>query len=123
YKQREGHCRVSQAFKTVDGFGLGQWATHKRKIKDRLSPERRQKLDELGFGWDRIDLEQRWERGLIQLRAYKQREGHCRVPQHFKTADGFQLGLWVHGRRQKKDQMSSERRQQLDDLGFVWKTK
>ena len=50
---------------------------------------------------------------------FKEREGHCRVPQRYKL-DEFSLGAWVRAQRETKDSMSSERRQRLDDIGFVW---
>jgi hypothetical protein len=52
---------------------------------------------------------------------YKEREGHCRVPSTHKE-NGFRLGGWVVRQRQSKDQetLSEARRQQLDELGFVW---
>jgi hypothetical protein len=35
-------------------------------------------------------------------------------------ADGFRLGQWVGVRRRDADSLSVPRRQQLDELGFVW---
>ena len=67
--------------------------------------------DRMGVSWDE------WYGRLVK---YKQREGHCRVPQGFKTEDGFQLGSWIANQRGNKDQLSPERRQRLDELGFVW---
>jgi len=45
------------------------------------------------------------------------------VPDKHKTPDGYNLGRWVSKQRQRKDTMSAERRQRLDELGFVWSTK
>ncbi len=118
YKQREGHCRVPQSFKTEDGYRLGSWVFNRRATQDQLSPERRQQLDELGFVWDSMGED--WIDALSHLRAYKQREGHCRVPQSFKTEDGYPLGGWIYNQREARDKLSPERRQQLDELGFVW---
>jgi superfamily II DNA or RNA helicase len=116
YKEREGHCRVAIGHKE-NGFWLGQWVTVQRRNKDALSKERRQRLDELGFIWD--VLETNWEEGYGRLTSYKEREGHCRVPQRYEE-EGFRLGLWVMVQRRNRDTLPEERRQRLDKLGFVF---
>jgi superfamily II DNA or RNA helicase len=118
YKEREGHCRVPAAHKE-NGFRLGQWVFRQRQSKDQetLSEARRQQLDELGFVWDPYETD--WAEGFRYLRTYKEREGHCRVPQRHKE-DGFRLGQWVSVQRSNADTLSAPRRQQLDELGFVW---
>jgi Helicase associated domain len=116
YKDREGHCRVP-ATHTENGFRLGAWVKWQRWRKDALSEERRKRLDELGFVWD--TLEAAWEEGFSYLKAYTKREGHCRVPYNH-IENGFRLGEWVRKHRWRKDTLSEERRQRLDELGFVW---
>ena len=62
-----------------------------------------------------------WEEGFGYLTAYVQAEGHARVPQRHRTADGFRLGAWVAKQRYKKDTLSADRRQRLDAVdGWVW---
>jgi hypothetical protein len=116
YKEREGHCRVP-ATHTENGFRLGGWVKWQRWRKDTLSEERRKRLEELGFVWD--TLEAAWEENFSYLKAYKKREGYCRVPSNH-IENGFRLGEWVRRHRWRKDTLSEERRQQLDELGFVW---
>jgi hypothetical protein len=83
-----------------------------------MSLERRQRLDEVGFVWDA--REAAWEKGLIHLKIYRDRVGDCRVPKTHKE-NGFELGSWVGVQRVNKRNMSLERRQRLDELGFIWK--
>src|SRR5262245_25142757 len=118
YKDRECHCIVPRTHKE-NGFRLGQWVGIQRSNADTLSAPRRQQLDELGFVWN--TLETNWAEGLRYLTIYKQREGHCRVPLNHME-NGFRLGQWVDRQRQRKDQetVPEARRQQLDELGFVW---
>ena len=116
FQEAEGHCMVPEGFK-LDGFNLGVWLTRQRKRKDSMSPERKQRLDDLGFNWDPIA--EFWEEGFSKLLQFRETEGHCRVVIKHKQ-DGFNLGAWVSNQRTKQDSMSSERRQRLDDIGFVW---
>jgi len=116
YKEREGHCRVPRTHKE-NGFPLGQWVSNRRQRTQILSEARRQQLDELGFVWDPLQTD--WAEGLRYLTIYKAREGHCRVPATHKE-NGFRLGQWVGVQRHKADTLSAPRRQQLDELGFVW---
>jgi Helicase associated domain len=51
YKEREGHCRVPHAHKE-NGVHLGHWVARQRERRSRMSQERTQKLDELGFVWN-----------------------------------------------------------------------
>ncbi len=116
FKAREGHCRVPKGF-TEDGFNLGQWVSTQRTAKDQMSADRRRRLEALGFIWDPFTVA--WEEGFSKLEIFKAREGHCRVPAAF-SEDDFRLGQWVGVQSSKNDQMSADRRQRLDALGFVW---
>jgi len=73
-------------------------------------------LDELGFVWDPLQTD--WAEGFHYLTIYKGREGHCRVRATHKE-NGFRLGGWVNKQRHNQT-LSEERRQQLDELGFIW---
>jgi hypothetical protein len=112
------HCRVPQQYKSPDGYKLGQWVSNLRNKPGSISPEHRARLDALGFDWNPHDTA--WEKGFSHLTMYKEREGHCRVPQAYNE-NGFGLGQWVSQQRNNKEKLSEERRQRLGKLGFVWK--
>jgi hypothetical protein len=118
YRDREGHCRVPQSY-MEHGYRLGQWVSVQRVRLNKitLSDEHRQRLDDLGFIWNVLEAD--WDEGFSYLKSYKDREGHCRVPTVYKE-NGFALGRWVSLQRSQKDDLTAERRQKLDDLGFVW---
>jgi len=116
FRQREGHCRVPQRH-LEQGYRLGQWVAVQRTTRDVLSPDRRARLDALGFVWDARTAQ--WEEGFRFLELFRQREGHCRVPTSYRE-QGFRLGQWVGGQRQNIDTMLPEYRQRLDALDFVW---
>ena len=119
YMEVHGHANVPQRFATEDGYRLGTWVSNQRQLVGRAGydSERRKRLDDLGFVWDR--LQAAWETGLDHLRWYVERNGHARVPGRFATDDGYQLGNWVFLQRQKEG-YDPERRARLDSLGFVW---
>ena len=117
FHKREGHCLVTAVHKE-DGYNLGSWVSNQRRRKDSLSPYQIERLDALGFVWD--PFTEQWEEGFSKLLKFHKREGHCLVRQRHKE-DDFRLGSWVLNQRTAKDSMSAERKQRLDDLGFIWK--
>ncbi len=118
YIESNSNCLVPFEFNTADGYRLGAWINIQRVKKDTLADVRRRRLNKLGFVWD--VRERQWEEGFAQLRAYRESNSDCQVPQSFKTGDGYRLGQWVGVQRTKKDTLSRERRRRLDELGFVW---
>ena len=66
---------------------------------------------------DRIGIS--WDEWYGMLKAYKQREGHCRVPDLHREQN-YRLGRWVANQRKKEGTLSPERRQRLDALRFEW---
>ena len=52
YVAAHGDTRVSQAFKTEDGYPLGTWVGKQRSRHNRLAAERVARLEALGFVWE-----------------------------------------------------------------------
>ena len=116
YKKEFGDCDVPSRYKTKDGLKLGIWVTNQRHSTD-ISSERKKQLDDLGFVSD--PNERAWHENIKALMAYKKEFGDCKVPSRYKTKDGLKLGIWVTNQRLRND-LSFERKKQLDDLGFIW---
>ena len=108
YREREGHARVP-APHVEEGVRLGGWLSEQRKRYQArgLSEEERKakrlkvaplsdeevgRLEALGVMWN-VVVEQ-WERNYALLRAYREREGHARVPASH-VAEGEKLGSWL----------------------------
>lgn len=112
YKKEHGNCNVPRLFVTADGFKLGIWL-RQQKFK-RNDPRL------LMLGLEDYDINCEWHDSYDRLQRYKEKHGHCRVPQSFEMRDGFKLGSWVMRQRQecKKGALSDERIGLLDAVGF-----
>jgi hypothetical protein len=112
------------------GNAVNQIRTSSNFVRDR--PDRRKQLNDLGFVWD--DLARQWEIVKDALVAHKQIHGNMTVVQGFvvpfysRTEDwpeetwGLKLGQTVNQMRSSNVFVDGnpERRQWLDDEGFVW---
>jgi hypothetical protein len=88
----------------------------------KLSIERRERLNKLGFSWD--PRTEQWEEGYEHLKEYQAREGHGMVPTDYREEDGFRLGGWVSRQRSaaRAGALTDDRRKLLEQLsGWSWK--
>jgi hypothetical protein len=116
YQKEFGHCLVDTKL-LYHGYKLAQWVAVQRSTKNKMTSERLNRLDDLGFVWD--VLEYRWKEGFKHLVAYKEEFGNCLVRQDFEHND-FRLGSWVTTLRLRKDRLTPERLNSLNDLGYIW---
>jgi hypothetical protein len=116
FQKRESHCRVPRGHREGN-FPLGQWISVQRANMSEMSLDRRSRLDDIGFVWDALQSD--WEEGFYNLQRYRDREGHCLVPQRHREG-GFPLGIWVSRQRQNRNNLLLERRERLESLGLVW---
>jgi hypothetical protein len=113
--EREGNGRVPTGYTTPSGHKLGNWVGTQRKNKDKLSPERFAKLDNLKeWVWDSFSAQ--WDEGFSHLLDFIEREGNGRVPTGYTTPSSYKLGSWVSRQRKDKDKLSPERFAKLDTL-------
>jgi hypothetical protein len=87
-------------------------------MEGRVSEDRIQRLDELGFVWE-IDATA-WEKMFAELVVYKKSHGSCNVPNVWP--ENRKLGHWVLTQRasRRKRELSKERIRRLNTIGFVW---
>jgi hypothetical protein len=149
YKNETGHCNVPARFSKNRRLGI--WVSAQRQQSKalqqnsepmthgsaRLSQERIDLLDNLGFTWtirSRDSLGESWNQRLQDLKAYKAAYGNCLVPSRYPPNP--ELGVWVGTQRTqyrlylKAKQgfdlgggytaMTEDRIQLLEEIGFIW---
>jgi hypothetical protein len=133
--------RALEAFKRVYGHTrvplrksrLGNWVSYQRVLyhKGRLPKERKRKLESIDFVWrlraEKCDppLDERWMGKYEELKEFQEEHGHANVrwPANVRVrSNEGSMGLWVYTQRQRfrKDELSEDRKQLLDKIGFVW---
>merc|ERR1711879_1023408 len=130
YKSKHGNCNVGRDTK------LFQWTMnlrrqYMRKQAGKRSPLTDSKvaaLEQLGFDWSfsAAPLVGPWNRMFMQLKAYKEEQGNCNVPKDYNP--NLNLARWVHRQRNQyrlwqrggESNMTDEKKEKLERLGFVW---
>ena len=98
---------------------------YRQKVPGSIPEERIDRLRKLGFSFDHF--QDVWRAKLDELKKYKEEHGDCMVPLEYPNNPS--LGIWVDTQRQQfiihekgeGSQLTDERKQLLDDVGFVWK--
>jgi len=111
FRRRFGHTNVPATW--AENPALGHWVYTLRSRKETQSPEQIAMLEKAGFDWR--PHERVWMQYYEELKAFRQRNGHCNVPVE-KSA----LGKWVHKQRMKADKMPPHRKKLLNEIGFSW---
>jgi superfamily II DNA or RNA helicase len=115
-----GTVRVPSGYE-VDGFKLRTWYANQRNKFDRLSEDRRGRLQKLP-GWDVYSQESKWETGFQRLLEYVEEYGNSKVERPY-VVDGYPLGAWAGTQRQdlKNGRLSQSRVDRLEALpGWAW---
>ncbi|CAJ1936103.1 unnamed protein product [Cylindrotheca closterium] len=132
YSMKNGHCCVPHSYK--EDPMLARWVKRQRyqykKFNDNnptstMTTRRIEDLESIGFIWH--SHASAWQEKVNDLKAFKQRTGHCNVPSHHPENPG--LSTWVKcQRRQYKlyisgsscSDVATHRFQILESLGFVF---
>jgi hypothetical protein len=131
----------------LQSLKLARWVAAQRVFykRRRLNPRRIQRLERLGFAWHVspgrkpshesdgswrtsrsplrepiFDVPATWAQRYEQLLAFRNKHGHCNIP--YKSEEASELGRWVTTQRTFKRHglLQRQRKQLLDDIGFVW---
>jgi hypothetical protein len=131
FKQKNGHCLVPQKYE--EDPSLGTWVNRQRHFhsNNTIQLDRKDLLDEIGFVWEvratagnyKKETDETWRKQYEKLVEFKQKHGHCIVPQRHK--EDMVLGKWVNRQRQfhSNNTIQLDRKELLEELGFVWEAR
>lgn len=116
--KEHGHSFVPIDFE--ENPSLAKWVRNLRKDVRRQSVSERRIAALRAIGFDFEVREKVWCERFDQLRLFKERFGHCLVPNSWP--EDRTLSRWVSHQRQcyKNGQIEPERVALLESLGFVW---
>ena len=123
FKQKYGHTNVTEVYDRKNKVRLGKWCGHQRTAKknNKLSLDRIEKLDKLGFIWNLREYldDKQWNEKYAHLVKYFNENGDSKVPHRHET-DGVKLGLWVYLQRKKRNDglLLIEQRKKLEEVNF-----
>lgn len=110
-------CLATQRFYQAKEVWPGNTIARKKGL---LSQTQLEQLDTLSFDWDPINTH--WEEMYQALKKYKEKYGHCNVPQ--RSDDYPDLATWVRTQRiamrEKRPSLLGNRKERLEELGFTW---
>ena len=117
FKRATGHCDVPD--KWPINLKLSHWVGKQRSDwkKNRLSSDRIERLNAIGFTWDPQDAV--WNKMFGMLAEFNKNNGHCNVPRNW--SENIKLSSWVAHIRKlwKEGKLTRERIKKLELLGFT----
>lgn len=124
YKKMNGNLDIPAAYVTADGISLGRWIRRQKTAK--LTEERRNKLDALGFIWEKEDP---WKKKFELVKAYYAQHGNTKIPTDL-VVNGVWLRRWLTeqvarlnekptGRNKTVKRLTAEQIAKLQSVGIV----
>jgi len=118
YRDAHGDCNVPAVWSENPELGAWVRVQRMRQQDGIMNPEQKAILDSARFDWH--PLQTYWDAMFKELKRYKERYGHCKVPRRWPHNP--RLAEWVSGQRTRRTQvsLSSAQKEQLNELGFDW---
>ncbi len=114
---------IPYAYKTEEGFKLGDWISNQREKyrKGKMEETRKARLDSIGMIWEKADP---WEVRFALAKSYFEEHGDLRIPINYKV-NGIWLNKWVNEQKQiyrgnRKARLSLRQIERLEAIGMVW---
>ena len=129
YYADHGDLLVPSNYVDDEGVKLGTWILSLRNYKrsgiksNFLRSERVKQLEEMGMVWNTVDYI--WEENYAEAAKYYCKHGDLEVPQGYVTDSGMKLGTWISNLRSRarRGELSEDRLQRLEEIGFKWRNK
>jgi hypothetical protein len=116
FKEANGHCLGPLNYK--ENIFLWKWIEETRKGEYSIHPERKKRLNDIGFAWTFRDI--LWEKHFLKLVEFKNVYGHSEIPPSFND---LQIRQWINKQKSGKENLSDYRKKRLDSIGFSWDLK
>ena len=109
---------VNDDLKLECGFPLGTWTTIQRQAykNNKLSEERFNKLEKIGFVW--VVYDHLWNVGFLKLKEYSKKNNINEIKASYITEDGYRLGSWAKKQILKRKKLSIDQKKKLSDIGY-----
>ena len=131
YHREFGTLEVPAGYVNANGFPLGRWLKNHVEVNSqtgrtaiKVTPERRAKLDALGFKWTAEDP---WQKRISACEEYLREHGDLDIPPNY-VIDNVWLGKWLYKCRKtyrgelEGKSLTEEQISQLERLGIDWRT-
>ncbi|MDO8446598.1 MAG: Helicase associated domain protein [Deltaproteobacteria bacterium] len=129
YRKEHASSNVAIAYKTIEGYRLGEWQNDIKKAyhNGRLTNERIQKLEDIGFEWHLKIIEPKgtlheddFEKGFRETLLYTKYFGDANAPLTYRTQDGYPLGVWQYElkKQRRKGKLTAFRVRRLKGIGL-----
>jgi hypothetical protein len=116
FYEKNGHCRIPRN----ENEQLFLWINSIRQVKRdkftrKLTANQIDKLNKIGLDW--VPNDTIWEAGFQIFKDYKLKYGNI---EYRYCHLGKKLWRWINKQRKDKEIMSSDKKERLDEIGFVW---
>ena len=122
YYKEHGNLDVPTTYVLANGYRLGGWICDQRERRDKLSDERKERLNALGMIWVK---EKSWDKAYAAACEFYTLNGHLNVPHGYK-ADGIWLNKWLNEQKQiyagnrGNRTLTKEQIALLEQIGICW---
>lgn len=122
YYEEHGTINISQK-EVVQGVWLGKWIVSQKKAmqEGKLTHEQIEMLKTLPM--EEVGRkDNRWWSMYEEAKKYYLKFGNLNIPMDYLTFSGKKLSDWIIRQRRnyKLGKMSSEHKEKLDEIGFIW---
>ena len=126
FKEEHGHLSIPTKYK--ENLKLSMWMSNQRVNyhKGTMTPERKKRLDELGFIWRKRERTPKtyyfWDMMYQEIQEFEKKYGHLAVPYSFIWKEDMPLGLWAANQRSRynRGELTELQIQRLNDIDFIW---